>query len=1638
MKRNAGYGQQRAGNAPRPFVSPMIRPPYGASQFPGDRPANFSESRPAHMDQGRELFAYDEDARDGRAFGPAYDEDDVPDAYGSWNAPDRGEDEFMIAQSRPANRASRLPPRFAARPTDLAPQFQGTRGGDHGNLGYGPIARAQPLRPSIGGSDGNPFYQDQAEDYAWQRNSDFYEEQIEDAQDDAPDFEHLQHGPRDAYNTPYQARTANVYGDDFHAMAQPDGRAAQYDYAPGHEANFGAPHGYGPGQEDNFGPQASRGRPLRQQTVLGRDGRTLNLRSVSELPDRFRSLWNFPYFNAMQSECFDVAYNTGRNVVVSAPTSAGKTVVLELAIARELMKADRENVKIIYMAPTRALCTERARDWSARFRTLGITCGELTGDTAHDEIRNVQRAQIIVTTPEKWDSISRKWRDHQALFNLVKLFMVDEVHMLGEEKRGATLEVVVGRMKQKAALNSISGASGPSNEAVRFVAVSATVPNVHDIAKWLCDPSGAAAEVRIFGEDYRPVILCKEVLGYPRGERMNEFIFEQTLDSKLLDVLERFSQGKPALVFCATRKSAEHAAQTLSKVAVERVIATRKHPFVSSARIQQHLNSMRNNFQDRKIGELIPHAVAYHHAGLSMEDRRQLEGAFLKGDIKVLCTTSTLAVGVNLPAYLVVIKGTCQYHNSKYVPISDLDLFQMIGRAGRPQFDDSGCAVIMTEEGNRAKYEALVSGQETIESSLHESLIEHINAEVVLGTVTDLTLAVKWLKATFLFIRAKANPGHYRFKTKLPDHMPVEQRLESLALKDLEKLEQHQFVKLRDGKMLESTELGPIMAKFYIRFETMVEICKLKPGSTVKDVLDALSKASEFNDATRMNMGDKGILNDLNKKHGLRFPLKTKVKTLDHKISLLIQAALGAIPIVGQNSRPIMAQEQSYVVMQAQRIARCILEVAVIRKDFRFVRSAVEMLQSLQAKTWGQGSGLLLRQLDGLGVEFARKLDISGIRDFAALRACDPGRIEMAVGRQPPFGHKVLESLKSLPQLELRIRKFQDVDSAELELFVTLGLANPSIKSSPSVVLFCGVSDGPLVEFYRIYCSKLRDGPKEFRFKAPIMSTSTKVYIRAMCEDYAGVDISEEIAPEINPRIFMRIMQQSKDKKIPSSTSGEVTLADLREKQEAGPAGDPASDDLLFGVDLDDVVHAGGPAGAVVGAAEASNSFFGIDDEAVLALAGDNLASDDVDDDVPPLPPPLDLRTAPAPSAAIARPQEQSKSVQATVQQGPRAQGAAPGARVESRTDQMQTAQAGLEPDTVPCNHACKDKMKCRHLCCKTGIPRKAARRRKAESPADAAFGAVENDSQNEFRPDGGVRQVSKALEAPPPEKRRQPVWEIVDPAPSPSSSASSSLPEITAPKRKLKRPIVEDSETEGSQPPGSKRERLEGGSGSARSLSLPSKPPQNGKRISGALATDENTSFFDLSVRKKAVEYLPKAAHPIPVFDLEEADATETKSPNKASTPSLPSLADAWQIPDFGFPAPPVPSSHASSPNPKPSSPPRQLLQERQPPAKASTSWGRKLYDDFPPEPKQQPITLASRAASLPRLPGLREAAFPQKQRLATAASPKKDSPAASIAAHAPSRMPAAASAQTVKASAGTVRLRSWLQKVVVDNGEA
>lgn len=241
--------------------------------------------------------------------------------------------------------------------------------------------------------------------------------------------------------------------------------------------------------------------------------------SLSELPDRFRSIFPFQFFNAVQSKCFEPVYHSSDNLVLSAPTGSGKTVILELAICRLYMASQLDQSKVIYMAPTKSLCSERQKDWEQKFSHLGLRCAELTGDTDQTHTKNVQSANIIITTPEKWDATTRKWRDHAKLLQLVRLFLVDEVHIL-RESRGASLEAVVSRMKSV-------------GTAIQFIALSATVPNANDIATWLGRNSSEAehpAKIERFGEEFRPVQLQKHVFGIAFSG--NDFVFNKRCDDK--------------------------------------------------------------------------------------------------------------------------------------------------------------------------------------------------------------------------------------------------------------------------------------------------------------------------------------------------------------------------------------------------------------------------------------------------------------------------------------------------------------------------------------------------------------------------------------------------------------------------------------------------------------------------------------------------------------------------------------------------------------------------------------------------------------------------------------------------------------------------------------------------------------------------------------------------------------------------------------------------------------------------------------------------------------------------------------------------------------------------------------------------
>lgn len=226
--------------------------------------------------------------------------------------------------------------------------------------------------------------------------------------------------------------------------------------------------------------------------------------------------------------------------------------------------------------------------------------------------------------------------------------------------------------------------------------------------------------------------------------------------------------------------------------------------------------------------------VAFHHGGLGLADRRAIEQGFLQGEINILCSTSTLAVGVNLPCYLVILKGTTVWVDNGPQEYADLEVMQMLGRAGRPQFETSACAVILTRKERVPRYEKMVSGEELLESCLHLNLIEHLNAEIGLGTVHDIATAKQWLASTFLFVRMKQNPSHYRFREDV-ENTNEDEMLNQLCTKDIALLRDAGLI--NQEARFQSTEFGEAMARYYVSFDSMKTFMGLPPMAKMSEIV---------------------------------------------------------------------------------------------------------------------------------------------------------------------------------------------------------------------------------------------------------------------------------------------------------------------------------------------------------------------------------------------------------------------------------------------------------------------------------------------------------------------------------------------------------------------------------------------------------------------------------------------------------------------------------------------------------------------------------------------------------------------------------------------------------------------------------
>ncbi len=529
---------------------------------------------------------------------------------------------------------------------------------------------------------------------------------------------------------------------------------------------------------------------------------------VADVVPEFASAFPFSEFNRMQREALPALVESDENVVACAPTASGKTALAELAICRTLSQGGTA----LFLAPLRALTNEKEREWS-RFEELGYSVYVVTGERDLNP-RRAERADVLVMTPEKADSATRNHDSTRYQFVTdVDCCIIDEVHLLDSDRRGSVLEVTIARLRRLC---------DP-----RIVALSATMPNIQEVADWLDAPPEATFQ---FGDEYRPVELNAGVRTYSHGE--NAFADKYRRLYRALDLVEpHLQEAGQALIFVASRQDTVQAATKTRDELVDRGLAV-------SARGDFDFHEATQVLGNSTLRDVVLDGVAFHHAGLAREDKNAVEEWFRAGHIKLLFSTSTLAWGVNLPARCVVIRDT-KLHDplEGEVEMSPIDVLQMLGRAGRPDYDDVGYGWIICDQSDADRYRRLLREGTPLESRLAEDLDAHLVVEIALGTIRDIDDVMEWLESTFYVVRARSAPSEYAFEG-------LRERVGEI----LEALTRRGFIEQAEGGVT-ATSLGNLASKFYLRLDTadrMAALAAQCDGSTAA-ILREVAQAAEFN-----------------------------------------------------------------------------------------------------------------------------------------------------------------------------------------------------------------------------------------------------------------------------------------------------------------------------------------------------------------------------------------------------------------------------------------------------------------------------------------------------------------------------------------------------------------------------------------------------------------------------------------------------------------------------------------------------------------------------------------------------------------------------------------------------------------------
>jgi pre-mRNA-splicing helicase BRR2 len=655
----------------------------------------------------------------------------------------------------------------------------------------------------------------------------------------------------------------------------------------------------------------------------------------------------FTFFNPIQTQVFNALYNTDDDVFVGAPTGSGKTICAEFAILR--MFSASPNSRCVFITPKQPLAEQRYAEWQKKFgQHMSKRVSLLTGETSAD-LRLLRDSNIIISTPEHWDVLSRRWKQRKNVQN-VDLFVVDELHLIGGES-GPVLEVICSRMRYM---------SSQIERKVRIVALSSSVANAKDLGQWL----GATTHGLFnFHPNVRPVPLELHIQGFNITHTPSRLI---AMMKPVYQAICKYSPKTPVIVFVPSRKQTRFTAVDLLTFCAADLQPQRfLHCAVED--LKTHLKHIR----DKTLVETLSNGVAYLHEGLSDIERKAVEQVYSSGAVQVIVVSRNLCWGMSINSHLTIIMDT-QYYDGRghrYVDYPVPDLLEMIGRANRPLVDESGVAILLCQNSKKEFYKKFLYEPLPVESYLDHFMHDHFNAEVVTKTVENKQDAVDYLTWSFLYRRMTQNPNFYNLQGVT--HRHLSDHLSEVVENTLSDLEQSKCIAIEDEMDLSPLNLGMIAAYYYINYTT-IELFSMSLNNKTKlrGLIEILASAAEYENLPIRHKED-----SLLKQLSSRVPLKqvgSKFNDPHTKTNLLIQAHLSRLQLPAE-----LQSDTEDILKKAIRLIQACVDVLSSSGWLSPALSAMELAQMMTQGMWSKDS--FLKQLPHFTSDIIKRCSDKGV-----------------------------------------------------------------------------------------------------------------------------------------------------------------------------------------------------------------------------------------------------------------------------------------------------------------------------------------------------------------------------------------------------------------------------------------------------------------------------------------------------------------------------------------------------------------------------------------------------------------------------------------------------------------------------------